>query len=76
MQDATENTGEHEVDALAERFFSQPPEAWTVAHEDWQLRPMSSTERIAMLITAASAVTLLVVAIAWLVGAAPFVSCS
>lgn len=48
-----------ELDDVSERFFSQPP----LAHDDWQLAPLSSLERIAMLITAAPAMAVVAVAI-------------
>jgi hypothetical protein len=35
-------------DQLAEQFFSQPPQAWEVALDDWQPRPLSTAERRAM----------------------------
>jgi len=60
-QDASQNPAgfELELDDVAERFFSQAP----LARDDWQLPPLSSVERIAMLTTAAPAMAIIAVAI-------------
>lgn len=62
MQDTPSNAAEDELDVLAERFFSQPPQAWEIEPEGWQPEPMSSIERLAMLTTAAPAMALFAVA--------------
>jgi len=60
-QDASQNPGgfELELDDVSERFFSQAP----LARDDWQLPPLSSLERAAMLTTAAPAMAIIAVAI-------------
>jgi hypothetical protein len=62
-QDATQDPGDFaadlELDDVSERFFSQAP----LALDDWQLPPLSSLERIAMLTTAAPAMAVIAVAI-------------
>lgn len=52
-----------ELDAVAERFFSEPPPppTWPSLHEDWQAEPLSSLERVAMLTTAAPGMAMLAV---------------
>jgi hypothetical protein len=63
MQEATQDALELQLDGEAERFFSQPPGAWEVVHDDWQPEPLSSLERVAMLTTAAPGMALLTVAL-------------
>jgi hypothetical protein len=62
-QDASQNPAgfalELELDDVSERFFSQAP----LARDDWQLPPLSSLQRIAMLTTAAPAMAMIAVAI-------------
>lgn len=75
MQEATHDALELQLDGEAERFFSRPPAAWEVVHDDWHPEPLSSLERIAMLTTAAPGMAMLAVAItlllseAWLTAA-------
>jgi hypothetical protein len=49
---------ERETEELAERFFSQPPQAWEadVDHDAWRPAPLNETERLAMLATLAPVV--------------------
>ena len=53
MQDATHNPSEYEFDVVAERFFSEPPQAAESDDDEWQLQPLSSFERLVMLMTVA-----------------------
>lgn len=79
MQEATQEALELQLEGEAEQFFSQPPGAWEVVHDDWHddwhPEPLSSLERIAMLTTAAPGMAMLAVAItlllteAWLTAA-------
>jgi hypothetical protein len=59
-----------EDEALAERFFSQPPVAWEI---DWHAEPMSSLERVAMLTTVAPLMAMIAVAVTLLISE-PFVA--
>jgi hypothetical protein len=63
MQEATQDALELQLEGEAERFFSQPPGAWEVVHDDWEPEPLSSLERVAMLTTAAPGMALLTVAL-------------
>jgi hypothetical protein len=53
MQNPSQPHTEQEADELAERFFSQPPEAWEVTDEPepWRPAPLTKGERLAMLAT-------------------------
>jgi hypothetical protein len=49
MAEASKADVAPDSDQLAEQFFSQPPpQAWEVALDDWQPRPLSAAERRAM----------------------------
>ena len=64
MQDATHNPSEYEFDVTAERFFSQPPSGLeSEDDDDWQLPPLSSFERLVMLMTVAPLVISIAAAI-------------
>ena len=49
-----ESHADRETEALAERFFSQPPQAWELEPgEGWRPAPLTKNERLAMLATVA-----------------------
>jgi len=66
MSDSPQSQADRETDALAERFFSQPPQAWEVEPEAWRPSPLTQTERLAMLATVAPVAIGITVAVGWL----------
>jgi hypothetical protein len=66
MSEPPQSQADRETDALAERFFSQPPQAWEVEPEAWRPSPLSKTESLAMLATVAPVVIAVTVAVGWL----------